>query len=109
MPRAEVQPLEGILQRLRQQRAALEAAGVRHAGVFGSLARGEAGPASDIDVIIDIDYGRVGTLTQYARLRADVAETLREVAGDRHIDVSLRSGMSREMAERVGREEVRAY
>lgn len=36
-----------VLNRLRERRAELEARGVRHAALFGSLARGEAGPDSD--------------------------------------------------------------
>ena len=40
---------------LRAHRAELEARGIRHAALFGSLARGEAGPDSDVDVLIDFD------------------------------------------------------
>lgn len=44
---------------LRQLRAAVpemrERFGVRKIGVFGSAARGEAGPGSDIDVLVEFD------------------------------------------------------
>ncbi len=40
---------------LRQHADTLRARGVRHAALFGSLARGEAGPASDIDILIELD------------------------------------------------------
>ena len=40
---------------LRAHRAELEARGIRHAALFGSLARGEARPDSDIDVLIDFN------------------------------------------------------
>jgi uncharacterized protein len=33
----------------------LQARGVRHAAVFGSVVRGEARPDSDIDILIDLD------------------------------------------------------
>lgn len=36
-----------VLNRLRERRAELQARGVRHAALFGSLARGDAGPVSD--------------------------------------------------------------
>ena len=40
---------------LRAHRPELEARGIRHAALFGSLARGEAGPDSDIDILIDLE------------------------------------------------------
>ena len=56
-----------ILDVLRRLEPELRAKGVRHAGLFGSTARGEAGPDSDIDIMIDLDpdlpisvYGYVG-------------------------------------------------
>jgi hypothetical protein len=41
---------------IRSNRKALEEAGVAHAYLFGSVARDEAGPDSDIDVMIDVAY-----------------------------------------------------
>jgi predicted nucleotidyltransferase len=32
--------------------------GVKDLRVFGSYARGEAGPESDLDLLVDIEYGR---------------------------------------------------
>jgi predicted nucleotidyltransferase len=40
---------------LQRNAEALRARGVRHAALFGSTARGDAGPQSDIDVMIDLD------------------------------------------------------
>ncbi|WP_245930747.1 nucleotidyltransferase family protein [Methylobacterium radiodurans] len=39
--------------------------GVRHAGLFGSTARGEAGPDSDVDLLIEIDEDRVRDVYAY--------------------------------------------
>ena len=50
---------------LRAHRAELEARGIRHAALFGSLARGEAGPSSDIDVLIDFEPGLRMGVYQY--------------------------------------------
>ena len=50
---------------LRAHRAELEARGIRHAALFGSLARGEAGPDSDIDVLIDFVPGLRMGIYQY--------------------------------------------
>ena len=46
------------LQVLRDHKPELEAQGVIHAALFGSLARGEATAQSDIDVFVDIDPAR---------------------------------------------------
>jgi uncharacterized protein len=40
---------------LRRHADDLRARGVQHAALFGSVARGDAGPDSDIDVMIELD------------------------------------------------------
>ena len=44
-----------VLTVLRQHRTELEAQGVTHAALFGSLARGEEKADSDIDIMVEID------------------------------------------------------
>ena len=48
---------QGILLTLRQPAPELQAAGVAHLHVFGSVARGEATDASDIDLLADFQPG----------------------------------------------------
>ena len=43
-----------IIARLRESEAALRARGVAHAALFGSRARGQHRPDSDIDIMIEI-------------------------------------------------------
>jgi uncharacterized protein len=43
-----------ILDRLRENERALRARGVVHAALFGSRARGDDRPESDIDILIDL-------------------------------------------------------
>ena len=45
---------QDILARLRENEGALKARGVSNAALFGSRARGDARPASDIDFMIEI-------------------------------------------------------
>jgi predicted nucleotidyltransferase len=43
-----------VIATLRAHEAELRDRGVAHAALFGSLARGEAGPGSDIDILVDL-------------------------------------------------------
>ncbi len=58
--------LEQVLEILRSHRAPALAAGVELVGVVGSIARGDAGADSDVDVVFDasddLDYWRLGGL-----------------------------------------------
>ena len=47
--------LEEILEILGQHRQAIRSFGVRGLALFGSAARGEAGPASDLDFVVDFE------------------------------------------------------
>ena len=44
-----------ILAKLRRHEPMLRAAGISHAALFGSHARGTAAPGSDIDIIVTFD------------------------------------------------------
>lgn len=44
-----------IVAKLRQVRPELEAEGVTHLGIFGSRARGDDRPDSDLDILLDLD------------------------------------------------------
>ncbi|MBC7669400.1 nucleotidyltransferase family protein [Caulobacter sp. DWR2-3-1b2] len=64
--------LEDALARLRAAKPLLDRYGVQRVGVFGSTARGEAGPDSDVDVLVE--YGPA-TLPGFGffRLERDLA------------------------------------
>ncbi|MDB5235775.1 MAG: hypothetical protein JWR44_2768 [Hymenobacter sp.] len=42
-----------VIERLQQQREQLRALGVAQLGLFGSFVRDEAGPESDVDLLVD--------------------------------------------------------
>ena len=50
-----VRTLDEALSRLRARRAELEREGVRHVAIFGSFARGDDRPDSDIDILVRLD------------------------------------------------------
>ena len=74
---------EDIIATLKQNEAALRARGVAHAALFGSRARGDDSPNSDIDIMIEIapdapvDLFEYVAITQYLAdlfpIRVDVA------------------------------------
>lgn len=43
-----------VIATLKAHEAELRRRGIAHAALFGSVARGEAGPESDIDILVDI-------------------------------------------------------
>jgi predicted nucleotidyltransferase len=60
--------------------------GARNVRVFGSVARGEAGPASDVDFLVKMDQGR--SLLDLSALVVD----LRDLLG-RKVDVVSEDGL----------------
>ena len=60
--------------RISAHRAELARVGVCRLGVYGSVARDEAGPASDVDVLVEFD--RLPDLYEFAALRDRLAEIL---------------------------------
>jgi hypothetical protein len=68
--------LESALAVLRAHECELRKQGVSHAAVFGSVAKGEAGPGSDIDVLVELDEDLRMGVFEYARLRLFIGELL---------------------------------
>jgi uncharacterized protein len=79
---------EEILARLRENETALRARGVSHAAVFGSRARGDNRPDSDIDIMIDVDPAAGIGVYEYVAIKDYIAELF-----DRSVDVVSREGL----------------
>jgi predicted nucleotidyltransferase len=60
---------QDVIDILRRNQDALRARGVLHAALFGSLARGEEHPGSDIDIVIDLAPDLAIDVYQYVGLK----------------------------------------
>ena len=67
---------EAVLEILRAHEAELRAAGIRRMSLFGSVARGEAGPESDVDLAVELDPEAHVSLLDLVALDRHVGELL---------------------------------
>jgi predicted nucleotidyltransferase len=94
-----VADIQSVLETLKAHEAELRKLGVRHAAVFGSVARGQARPESDIDVLVDLDPELPISLFQYARLKLYIDKLLggaSDVVNRRKLKPLLRDNILRE-------------
>ncbi len=85
-----------VAQALRAHTDELRARGVTYLALFGFIARGDARPDSDTDVVVDIARGRKFSLIDHASLRVLLCDIL---GGD--IDVVVRRHLSSGFRERM--------
>lgn len=96
--------LNDVLEMLRMHESELRRLGVSHVAVFGSVARGEAGADSDIDVLVELDPEHPIGIFGYARLKLYINELL-----DRVCDVVNRRSLKPLMRENILRDAVNAF
>lgn len=94
-PAAARASVEEILQ---EHASEITALGVRHLGLFGSFVRGEAGPESDVDLLVDFDPSRK-TIDNFMAL----AFLLERVLG-RHVELVTREALSPHIGPAILRE-----
>jgi uncharacterized protein len=93
--------LEQLLSQKREDiMRAAQKHGARNVRVFGSVARGDDGPDSDVDFLVDMEPGR--SLLDMGGLLMD----LREMLG-RNVDVVTERGLKTRIRDRVLEEAIR--
>jgi uncharacterized protein len=92
-----------IAELLKTRRDEILAIAQRHGAsnvrIFGSVARGEAGPESDVDLLVDLERGR--TLIDHGQLQVDLEGLL-----GRKVDVVTERGLLSHLRARVLEEAV---
>ena len=92
--------INALLQKKRDEILRIAAQhGVHNVRVFGSVARGEAGPESDIDFLVELEPGR--SLLDHAALLLDLEQLL-----GRKVDVATERSLKERIRVRVLREAV---
>ena len=77
---------------------------MRHAAIFGSLARGEERPDSDVDILIDIDRDVIRDLFHYARAAAAIERLI-----GRPVDMARQDRLRPDIADAVARDRIAAF
>jgi len=96
---------ERVLTLLRAKEAELRALGVTRLRLFGSMARGEAGPESDIDLIAEIDHSAKFSLIDHVGLEYDLGDLL-----GHQVDISTAPWKMRpRMRRRVDRDAIEVF
>jgi predicted nucleotidyltransferase len=96
--------LQAAMARLAAHADELRRRGVRSAAVFGSVARGEAGPNSDVDVLVELDSDAALTLLDYVALEQRLSAILL-----RPVDLVNRKTLKPFLRERILAEAVDAF
>lgn len=90
---------DDVLAVLSRHRAQLSDLAVKRLALFGSFARGEARPDSDVDILVELD--RTESLFEFA----GVKEYLEGILG-RSVDLVMRAAVIEELKEYIYREAV---
>ena len=93
-----------VVTKLRAHEAELRAAGIVRIAVFGSVARGDNSPHSDVDLLADFDKTQHYTLLTMGRLESRLADLL-----GTKVDLSSPEWLKESVKNQVLREAVLAF
>jgi predicted nucleotidyltransferase len=93
-----------VINKLRAHEAELKAVGILRLAIFGSVARGDNSPESDVDLLAEFDKTKHYTLLTMGRIESRLADLL----GTR-VDLSSPEWLKDSVKKRVLREAVLAF
>ncbi len=76
---------------------------VKDIAIFGSVARNEAGPDSDVDVLIEFEPGQAGGYFKFFELQEDLERRLHQA-----VDLVTPDALKRQLRERILAEAIHA-
>jgi predicted nucleotidyltransferase len=92
------------LSRLKRNKASLRALGLERLSLFGSTARGEASPASDIDLAVTLDQAAGIDLFRLAA----ISEQLSRMLGAK-VDLVVEPARNPRLQAQIDRDRLRVY
>lgn len=95
---------QNALDTLRRNESALRARGIRHAALFGSVARGDNRPDSDIDILVEFDPAAHVTIYDYVGVKNYIAGLF-----DGPVDVIDRDALKPHLRPPAARDAVYAF
>jgi uncharacterized protein len=95
---------DDIIATLKAAEPALRARGIRRAAVFGSIARGDERPGSDIDILVEFEPGAEGSIYDYMNLKQYIAGLF-----DGPVDVIDRDALKPHLRAPAARDTVYAF
>jgi uncharacterized protein len=101
---AEAMDRSTVIAKLRQKESELKAAGIISLSLFGSVARGDASPESDIDLMAEFDPARQFSLLDMVGLENRLADIL-----DARVDLTPAKSLKEHIRDRVTREAILAF
>jgi hypothetical protein len=94
---------ESVLMKLSQNRLLLRCYGVKDIRLFGSVARGEAGIGSDVDLLVEFEPSAHIGMFEFSRLRRELSQLL-----ERNVDLATPDALHKAMKADILREAIRA-
>jgi len=92
-----------ILTKLSENRQLLQAYGIKDIRLFGSVARGEAGAGSDVDLLVEFDPSAHIGMFEFSRLRRELSQLL-----GCKVDLATPDALHKSMKEDILREAIHA-
>jgi uncharacterized protein len=99
---------DAIIAKLNEHRVELQQLGVVSASLFGSSARGENGPASDIDIAVKLDPARTPHGLDYIGFVDTIQERL-EALLEKAVDVVPEPANKRRLQDQIDKDRVVAF
>ncbi|CAN7202208.1 nucleotidyltransferase family protein [Neorhizobium galegae] len=92
------------IEKLKQQADAIRALGATSLYLFGSVARDEAGPTSDLDLFIDYDIGRKFSLVDLTGIKLFLEDEL-----STEVDVTTRNSLHPRLKDKIEHSAIRIF